>query len=157
MSAKHIEGGEQQETFGESIALHLLPGTVVYLEGDLGAGKTTLVRGILRGLGYTGTVRSPTYTLMESYDTNNCVVHHFDLYRLGDPEELEYLGIRDVCDDQSILLIEWPDKGRGFLPAVDLQINISHLPSSREISFEAKGGKGEAFVAAMSESSDTIN
>src|SRR6056297_3323471 len=94
---------------------------VLHLAGPLGAGKTTLVRGLLRGLGHRGAVRSPTYTLIEPYDELTPRVYHLDLYRLGDPEELDYLGLRDLLTGDTLLLIEWPERGLGVLPTPDLE------------------------------------
>lgn len=97
---------------------------VVYLRGDLGAGKTTLVRGFLRALGYEGAVKSPTYTLVEPYEINGVSIAHLDLYRVNDPLELEYIGLEDVLRDVSLTFIEWPERGDGHLPDPDLIIKL---------------------------------
>ncbi|PID44604.1 MAG: tRNA (adenosine(37)-N6)-threonylcarbamoyltransferase complex ATPase subunit type 1 TsaE [Proteobacteria bacterium] len=121
---------------GGQIARHLPIGGVVLLHGNLGAGKTTLVRGLLRSLGFNGTVKSPTYTLVEPYHIANRDIYHFDLYRLADPEELEYLGARDYFRNNALCLIEWPEKASGFLPDADLTVSIQHQGSTRNVSLK---------------------
>jgi len=121
----------QTERFGAQLCGRLPKKCVVFLYGDLGAGKTTLVRGFLRGLGYLGPVKSPTYTLVESYSVNDKTIHHFDFYRLKDPEELEWMGIRDYFDHDALCFVEWPDHGMGFLPQPDCIITLSHAGESR--------------------------
>lgn len=116
-------------------ASKLKAGNVVFLHGNLGAGKTTFVKGILRSLGYDGNVKSPTYTLVESYEFDGLTIHHFDLYRLADPEELEWIGFRDYFNENSVCFIEWPEKGEGFLSNPSDNIYINYLESARELIF----------------------
>ena len=124
---------------GAKLATRFSKKNLILLEGDLGTGKTTLVRGILREMGYQGTVKSPTYTLVEPYSLQNLQLYHFDLYRLGDPEELEYMGIRDYFDENTLCLIEWPEKAANFLPPADLRLQIEYADKGigREISYSS--------------------
>ena len=129
----------------------LKQGLVVYLYGDLGAGKTTLTRGFVQGMGHNGHVKSPTYTLVEPYELNEWLVYHFDLYRLSDPEELEYMGIRDYFADNCCCFIEWPEKGHGMIKAPDLQINLAYSDEQRTLSIQAKTALGEQVLTALAD------
>ncbi|MFY0729186.1 tRNA (adenosine(37)-N6)-threonylcarbamoyltransferase complex ATPase subunit type 1 TsaE [Pseudomonas sp. NFX15] len=135
--------------FGARIACITQGHGLIFLEGNLGMGKTTLSRGIIRGLGHVGAVKSPTFTLVEPYEIGAIRAFHFDLYRLVDPEELEFLGIRDYFEDDALCLIEWPGKGAGFLPKPDLTITISPHNSGRSLKILPQGSRGEAWSAAL--------
>ena len=142
----HTSSPEQQEMVGAALAAECPTGSIIYLHGDLGAGKTTLVRGFMHGLGHKGAVKSPTYTLMEPYHIGHSSFCHIDLYRLSDAGELEYLGLRDLMDEGATLLVEWPERGEGELPAPDLLIQIDHLPNGRDLGFFAKTAKGRQLL-----------
>jgi tRNA threonylcarbamoyladenosine biosynthesis protein TsaE len=137
------------EALGETLARHITPGFNCYLQGELGSGKTTLVRGLLHGLGHTGAVKSPTFTLVEPYEFAGHAVYHFDLYRLADPDELEYLGLRDYFQDDSVCLVEWPEKGGSLLPRPDVLIQLSYLNQGRELRFSARTEKGNELLRAI--------
>jgi tRNA threonylcarbamoyladenosine biosynthesis protein TsaE len=122
---------------------------VITLRGNLGSGKTTLCRGLILGLGHTGAVKSPTYTLVEPYELATGRVLHYDLYRLADPEEVEYLGMRDFLDNQTLTLIEWPEKAAGFLPPVDLELNLEVLATGRRLSWQALTPFGEKLASEL--------
>ena len=139
----HLPDPEATISFGKQLATHLKQGCVVYLHGELGAGKTTLVRSVLQGLNYQDRVKSPTYTLVERHDLDDLTVFHFDLYRLADSEELEFLGIRDYLDGNSLVFIEWPERGEGFLPAADIDIKLAYDNDARRIECVALTNKGE--------------
>lgn len=148
--AWRADSARAMEAFGARLGAALEPGAVVHLRGPLGAGKTTLVRGLLRALGHPGTVKSPTYTLIESYPLDTLTVHHLDLYRLADPEELEYLGLRDLLDGQAIFLVEWPERGGGALPAADLEIALHPDGPAREIRATARSSRGHRMLGRLS-------
>ncbi len=135
--------------FGRRIAEASKGWGIIYLEGDLGAGKTTLSRGILRGFGHEGAVKSPTYTLVEPYEMEDSNVYHFDLYRLGDPEELDFLGVREYFGPHALCLVEWPVRGKGFLPAADIEIRISYQPESRVVWVEPLSEHGQTICSNL--------
>lgn len=137
-----LENENDMLAFASQLASKVEDGTVIFLHGLLGAGKTTFTRGFLRGLGYTGKVKSPTYTIVEPYEAAGKHVFHFDFYRINDPEELHYLGLQDYFRPDAICLVEWPEKGEPFLPAPDLNCYIEFKHEGREVKLEAGSDKG---------------
>jgi tRNA threonylcarbamoyladenosine biosynthesis protein TsaE len=141
-----------------------IDGGLIFLEGDLGAGKTTFSRGLMRGFGYAGPVKSPTYTLVETYDviaTQQAIkgivekkpltVCHFDLYRVADPEELEFMGMRDYLEGPHLCLMEWADKGLGFLPNADLVLSIADIKDGRQLIWQASTEQGLAWCEQLNQ------
>ncbi|MCD6046769.1 MAG: ATPase [Gammaproteobacteria bacterium] len=119
----------------QEIAETIHAGQVVYLHGELGAGKTSFVQGLLRAWGYHGAVKSPTYTLVEPYEFSQFTVYHFDLYRLKDPAELGFMGVEEYFSPESICLIEWPERAEGYLPKADCIIELSYDGEGRDLKF----------------------
>ena len=134
--------------WGGSWAATLSAPLVVYLQGDLGAGKTTFTRGLLRGLGYGGAVKSPTYAIVESYPLPAFTLHHFDLYRFTAPEEWDDAGLDDLADGHSICLIEWPQLGEGFAPPPDIGIELTHTEAGRRATLNAHTETGQKSLEA---------
>ena len=128
---QNLENEEETIAFGGLLAKASKGSGVIFLHGDLGMGKTTLCRGVLNELGHKGHVKSPTYTLVEPYELPDYTVYHFDLYRLAEPEELEFMGIRDYLDQQALSIIEWPEKGAGILPVADIELNFEMSGTGR--------------------------
>ncbi len=136
---------------GQALARALSGGEVIYLVGQLGAGKTTFSRGVIQGLGHDGQVKSPTYTLVEPYEHTTPAIYHFDLYRLGDPEELVYLGVEDYFRSDACCLVEWPDKGLGVLPAADVLVELSVVGTARRLNLKAFTALGESVMNCFNE------
>ncbi len=142
MNEPIVAGNESElEGVGSALAKSLSLGDIIFLEGELGAGKTTVSRGILRGFGYRGIVASPTYTLLELYELTFHRIAHFDLYRITAANELEGIGFRDYLDGETICLIEWPENGAGFLPAPTLRIILEYAEVGRIARFESSIGR----------------
>jgi tRNA threonylcarbamoyladenosine biosynthesis protein TsaE len=147
--ALHIPDEQAMVALGGRLARVLGPGLVVHLRGELGTGKTTLSRGLIQGLGHEGAVKSPTYTLVEPYQSLQPPVYHFDLYRLGDPGELEFMGIRDYLDGTCLCLIEWPERGGEVLPPADLVITIAADGTGRRVILRADTAQGEVVLGRL--------
>jgi tRNA threonylcarbamoyladenosine biosynthesis protein TsaE len=138
----------ETRALGERLGAALERGTVVYLTGDLGAGKTTLARALIQARAPGVRVKSPTYTLIESYALQGFALHHLDLYRIADAGELEFLGLADLLDDGGALLVEWPERGTGALPPPDVVVRLSHHEPGRRVEIEPRTGRGRALAAA---------
>jgi tRNA threonylcarbamoyladenosine biosynthesis protein TsaE len=134
---------------GAALAQALAPGLVVYLVGDLGSGKTTLVRGVLRGLGYAGNVKSPTYTLVELYAISRLNLHHFDFYRFSQPEEYLDAGLDEYFQGGAVCLVEWPDKAGDYLAPADLRVSLAIEHYGRRIDFASLTEAGHACLSRL--------
>ena len=137
------------ENLGRTLAAACPTGSRIYLQGELGAGKTTWVRGFLRGLDHTGKVKSPTYTLVESYQLHGQMIHHLDLYRVNDPDELEAIGLRDYMDGSGICLVEWPERGDDHLPEPDVLVRIAITGKGREVALTAHSSAGTRMLKSL--------
>ncbi len=137
------------QAFAARLAQALQPGLVIYLRGNLGAGKTTLVRGLLHALGYAGRVKSPTYTLVERYEAGGLHLRHFDLYRFRDAEEWEGSGFRDEFDGRNICLVEWPEQATGLLPPADISLTFATPQNGREIALHAYTDAGHQCLNSL--------
>lgn len=138
----HLADEKATLSLAQRLAARLKPGMVIYLHGDLGAGKTTLVRGVLNALGYAGRVKSPTFTLVEPYHAAELDLRHFDLYRLSDEEEWEAAGFRDEFDGHNIFFIEWPEKALSLIPQADVEISFEILNQGRKVEIHANTEMG---------------
>lgn len=139
---RHLADESATDVFGAELAALLRPGLMVTLHGDLGAGKTALVRAILRALGYTGKVKSPTYTLVEHYVISSLYLYHFDFYRFNDPDEWHEAGFREYFNENSVCLVEWPEKAGGLLPSPDIKISLDIREAGRDVTVAAGSEKG---------------
>jgi tRNA threonylcarbamoyladenosine biosynthesis protein TsaE len=137
------------ENFANKFSCHIPLPLVIWLEGDLGAGKTTFARGLIHALGYKGRVKSPTYGLLEHYQLESLQVLHMDLYRISDPGELEFLGVEDLLDERTILLIEWPDKGGLWLPEPDFIFRFAYAGEGRDLNWKACTRRAQTFAMSL--------
>ena len=147
-----VHDENEMRGLGASLIAACEHGGVITLSGELGTGKTTLVRGALEAEGIVDGVRSPTYTLVEYYPLSRFAVAHFDLYRLADPEELEYLGYRDYLNQQTLCLIEWPQRAGGYLHAIDLEIKLEYVAQGRRVELSAGTSWGQQLVTRVNQS-----
>lgn len=140
----HLNDAEATVAFGARLAGVIVPGLAIYLHGDLGSGKTTLTRGILRGLGHAGRVKSPTYTLVEPYTVSRLHLYHFDFYRFQDPREWRDAGLDEYFNDASVCVVEWPERAAALLPEPDLDITLEIAGSGRDLNLRAGTESGKA-------------
>ena len=141
------------EALGHALAPGAQAGRVLHLRGDLGAGKTTLVRGLLRALGHAGRVKSPTYTLVEPYELSSLHFYHFDFYRLKNQEEWEQAGFREYFNAQALCAVEWPERAQGLLAPPDLEIELRFEGERRRARLSAHSAPGAAWLSSLRSSS----
>ncbi len=146
---KRVATAEDMQALGRDMAVHLGEVRRIYLSGPLGAGKTTLMRGLLRGLGHEGAVKSPTFTLVEPYALNELTLYHFDLYRVKDPEELEFLGIRDYLGSDDVCVVEWAERAEGLLPPADVEVKIEIADTERRVQLTSHTDRGTALMDGL--------
>ena len=146
---RHLPEERDTLTFGAALAPHLVPGMVIYLSGVLGAGKTTLARGILRGLGYDGRVKSPSYALVEPYKFSRLYLYHFDFYRFETPHELDDAGFRECFGPHALCIVEWPEKAGAKLPTADLTIAMYVAGTGRRVEVFAAREAGKACLRSI--------
>jgi len=140
---------EQTEKLAAQIATTVSAPFFIALQGDLGTGKTTFTRGFLHALGHAGKVKSPTYTILETYSLAQYSVNHFDLYRLADPEELELIGAHEVFSGQNVNLVEWPEQGEGWLPDMDMWINFEYKNEGRHVTVQALSQQAQTTLKSI--------
>ena len=145
-----VRNEEAVAVLAEKFAVSVKTPLVLYLRGDLGAGKTTFARAYIHSLGFSGYVKSPSYGLLETYEAGGQKILHLDLYRIEDPEELEYLALRDLFDDDSVLLVEWPDRGKHHLPEPDLVLEFGEKSEVRFVSCQAHSERGQRLAERTS-------
>src|SRR5512140_3241748 len=145
----HLPDEAATRALGARLARVLEPGLSLYLHGDLGSGKTTLARGLLRGLGYAGRVKSPTYTLVELYPVSRLNLYHFDFYRFRDPKEWRDAGFSEYFNDASVCLVEWPERVAGLLPAADVDVVFSIAGDGRDVALSAGSERGKACLSRL--------
>jgi tRNA threonylcarbamoyladenosine biosynthesis protein TsaE len=159
VSAPLVVRGADEAYLGalaERLASAVRAGGAIQLHGDLGAGKTTFARALLRALGVGERVKSPTYSLVESYRVADLDIHHLDLYRIADAGELEWLGLPDLAVESALMVVEWPERGAGVLPAADLRLELRHAGAARDLLAEARSPRGEVVLAAWKAAVDAL-
>ena len=150
----HLAQERDTDALGTRLAALLAPGMHIQLQGELGVGKTTLVRACLRALGYLERVKSPTYTLVEPYELSRLSLYHFDFYRLDEPKEWLEAGFREYFNDASVCLVEWPEKAGASLPRPDLQIRLVYAEPGRRATLTATSPKGAEMLRSISSNAD---